>query len=265
MASFAIIFTGCGLNFAFGVYQALYDAMSRQPGTPFTGASPAQIDLIGTLAIGLMTIGAPFAVAWAKRFSPRSVAAAAGLIFGLANLLASFGTRLWHFELTQGLLTGLGTCLSYMVAATVAPAWFGPRRALTMGIILSGTGVGGLVWAPVLRAAIDALGFRATLRLTGSLSAALIVAASSVLAWEPATKARIDAENAALRARRPARLARLVQIPLVDWRVARSRKFAAQALGAALQSAAYYTPVFFLASYARALGYGDAAGATSPP
>jgi hypothetical protein len=27
--------------------QALYDDMAQQPDTPFTGASPAQIDLIG--------------------------------------------------------------------------------------------------------------------------------------------------------------------------------------------------------------------------
>jgi len=231
--------------------------MAQQPSTPFTGASPAQIDLIGTLSISLMTIGAPFAVGWCKLFSPQAVVFAGGLIFGLAHIVASFGTRLWHFELTQGLVLGIGTCLAYMPAVTVTPAWFTARRGLAMGIVLSGTGVGGVVWAPALKACIDRVGFRNTLRLTGALSFVLIGAGSAVLSWEPATRRRIQMENAAL----GHRFKRTFKVPLVDWRIARQRKFVAQALGGILQSAAYYTPVFFFASYARTLGYSDAAGA----
>lgn len=46
---------GSGLGFAFGVYQELYKTIDG----PFQGASPAAIDLIGTLSASLMTIGAP--------------------------------------------------------------------------------------------------------------------------------------------------------------------------------------------------------------
>ena len=49
----------------------------------------------------------------------------------------------------------------------------------------------------------------------------------------------------------------MLNVPLVDWRVAKSRKFIASALGAILQSAAYYTPIFFFATYASTLGYSD--------
>ncbi|KAE8164387.1 major facilitator superfamily domain-containing protein [Aspergillus tamarii] len=255
VASFIIVFTCCGLIFAWGVYQALYERLAREPGTPFTGATPAEIDLIGTIAVSLMTIGAPFAVAWAKRFRPSTVAFVGGLIFGLSLVLASFGTALWHFELTQGFLNGIGTCLSYMVAVTTAPTWFTRHRGLAMGIILSGTGVGGLVWAPALNACVDRLGFRNTLRLTGGLSFALVSIASGAMAWEPSNRARIDTENSA----RTSRADGILKVPLVDWRVAKSRKFVAQALGAVFQSAAYYTPVFFYASYAQTLGYGTTA------
>ncbi|KAB8268861.1 MFS monocarboxylate transporter [Aspergillus minisclerotigenes] len=225
-SSFTIVFTCCGLIFAWGVYQALYERLAREPGTPFTGATPAEIDLIGTISVSLMTIGAPFTVAWAKRFTPSTVA---------------FGTALWHFELTQGFLNGIGTCLSYMVAVTTAPTWFTRHRGLAMGIILSGTGVGGLVWTPALNACVDRLGFRKYF--------------VGAMAWEPSTKARIETENSA----RTSRADGILKVPLVDWRVAKSRKFVAQALGAVFQSAAYYTPVFFYASYAQTLGYGTTA------
>lgn len=256
-ASFTMVFTCCGLNFAFGVFQELYDGMARQPNTPFAGATPALIDLIGTISISVMTIIAPFSVAWAKRFSPRWISFIGGFIFGLSLILASFGTTLWHFELTQGLLLGIGTSMPYMVAVTVAPVWFTARRGLAMGIILAGTGVGGLVWAPVIKVLIDSVGFRNSLRVSGVVSFVLVALSSAAMSWEPQALARINAENAS----RTGRLQGILNVPLVDWRVAKTRKFAAQGLGAILQAAAYYTPVFFFASYAGTLGYSATAGA----
>ena len=92
IASFLLTFTGCGLNFAFGVYQELYETRSG----PFHGnVSPAKIDLIGTLAVSLMTIRGPFASAWTRIYSPRTVTLCGGVLFALANIVASFGTRLW--------------------------------------------------------------------------------------------------------------------------------------------------------------------------
>lgn len=231
--------------------------MSTKPGNPFSGSTPAAIDLIGTLSVSFMTIAAPFSSAWIKLFSPRKVISTGGILICLAYLLASFSTRLWHFELTQGVLLGLGTCCSYMTTVTVAPTWYTSRRGLAMGIILSGTGVGGLVWAPVIQAMNTHLGFRTGLRIIGGISGVVIVAASLVLDWDDASKARLRQQSPS----RAVTLTGLFKVPLVDYRVAKSRKFAAQALGAVLQAAAYYIPVFFFATFARTLGYSQAAGA----
>ncbi|KAL9106120.1 MAG: hypothetical protein Q9227_008820 [Pyrenula ochraceoflavens] len=255
VASTLLIFTVCGINFAFGVYQDLYETMSHVPSSPFHGSSPAEIDLIGTLAISFMTIGAPFTSAWTKRYPPRLVIWAGGVVFFMALLLASFSQRLWQFELTQGFLSGIGTCLSYMPAVTVAPTWFTARRGLAMGIVLSGTGIGGVVWAPVIQGMVSAVGFRNALRISGAIAFILIIASGSVIRWEPATQRRIEAETSTP----SSRMAGLFKIPLVDYRIARSRKFFAQGLGGILQAAAYYTPVFFFASYARTLGYSASA------
>jgi hypothetical protein len=62
LACFTIVFTACGTLFAFGVFQDLYEQLSHEPNTPFTDASPAEIDLIGTLSVAFMTIGAPLAL-----------------------------------------------------------------------------------------------------------------------------------------------------------------------------------------------------------
>ena len=244
------------------MYQELYETL---PG-PFAHASPGTIDLIGTLAASLMTIGAPLASAWTKAYTPRTVTLIGGTLLLLANILASLSTQLWHFLLAQGVLLGCATCLSYIPAVTIAPGWFDTRRGLAMGVILSGTGVGGVVWAPALRALNAAIGFRNTLRLTGGIGFALISAAAIALEWDPASAARIAAERPSSLPGSPRRSPRpflaLRSIPLVNWRIANSRLFVAEAAGAALQAAAYYTPVYFFSSYARSLGYSAAAGAS---
>ena len=174
-------------------------------------------------------------------------------LFALANTLASFSQSLWQFILTQGVLLGCGTCLTYVPAVTVAPGWFQERRGLAMGIVLSGTGIGGALWAPVLRALNAVIGFRNTLRLTGGLSFLLIVASGCVLRWHP----DIDARNRLEASPGQSRL----RPPLANWQVVRSRMFFAQAAGAIFQAAAYYTPVYFISTYARTLGYSTTAGA----
>jgi MFS family permease len=140
---------------------------------------------------------------------------------------------------------------------TVAPGWFGARRGLAMGVVLSGTGVGGVLWAPLLRALNASMGFRGALRLVGAVGFVLIVGAAAVLRWDPESEKRWAMER---RRRRNGRGAD-VGIPLVNWQIVRSRKFAAQALGALLQAAAYYTPIYFFSAYSRLLGYSSAAGA----
>jgi MFS family permease len=198
-----------------------------------------------------MTAFAPFATAWSKRFSPRPVIALGGLFFLLGCCLASISNSLWQFELTQGLLLGIGTCFAYMPAVTVAPTWYGPRRGLAMGLILSGTGVGGLVWAPVQNALIETYGFRMALRIAGVITGGLIILSSVFVDWDETTKTRLANENN----RNLPIVQQLFNIPLLDWRIAKSRKFAAQLFGATFQAAAYYTPIFFFSTNAMTLGF----------
>jgi len=219
--------------------------MSLQPGTPFTGASPAVIDLIGTLSAAFMTIFAPLATAWTKRFGPRNVIFLGATLLFVASMLASYSVHVWQFLLTQGFLMGFATSFSYLPAVTVAPTWYTSRRGLAMGIILSGTGVGGLVWAPVIHILNDKFGFRNALRVSGAVTTALVAAGGFILDWDPQTKKRHEAEIARLKTRPQSRIRAMWDIPLVDWRIARSRMFVGQLLSSLVQAMAYFTPVFF--------------------
>ncbi|KAK1635110.1 monocarboxylate transporter [Colletotrichum phormii] len=223
LAAFMISFMTGGLQFGFGIYQAHYETMALEDDTPFTGATAARLDLIGTLAISMLTICAPVVVAWSKTIGPQKVMCAGGLLVG-------------------GFLMGVGSCLSFVPSMVVVPAWFDKHRALAMGIVSAGSGVGGLVWAPVLVACIEKLGYRDTLRMTGTLGAVVVCVCGAVLTWEPAMAARIRSENTTT-----SRL-KMFKVPLPPWKTVKQRKFIAQSFSMFCQSAAYYTPAFFFAS-----------------
>ncbi|KAH6612181.1 major facilitator superfamily domain-containing protein [Boeremia exigua] len=226
------------------------------PHTPFSNASSAEIDLIGTLAASLMTISAPLIMSGVRAYKPQTVACGVGLLCGIASILASFGQRLWHFQLSQGFLLGIATGMTLMPSLIIPPTWFDHRRGLAMGIVSAGTGIGGLVWVPAITAAVDHMGFRNTLRMTGALGAALLCFSGLFLDWEESF-----AQNLQNQVKETSAWTRLFSIPRPSKDIVMQRKFLAQALCTVFQSAAYYTPVFFTVAYAQSLGYSNQQGA----
>lgn len=60
--------------------------------------------------------------------------------------LASISTQVWHLLLTQGLLYGIESSMIYFPIFSVVPEYFDAHRRSAMGFILSGSGVGGLIF-----------------------------------------------------------------------------------------------------------------------
>ncbi|OQD84977.1 hypothetical protein PENANT_c011G06643 [Penicillium antarcticum] len=170
----------CAIIFSYGVYQAIYEEMAKEPNTPFSGNSSSIISRIGTLSIALMSMGGPLIMTWAKLYGPQPVMMAGGLVFGIGCILASLSQYVWEFVLSQGLLVGLGTCMAYVPTMSVAPTWFDKRRGLAMGVIISGSACGGMIWPPVLRAITSAIGFCNALRISGCLVALFVPLAGSM-------------------------------------------------------------------------------------
>lgn len=249
-AGFMTMFMTCAIIFSYGVYQAIYEEMAKEPDTPFTATSSSVISLIGTLSIAIMSMGGPFVMTWAKLYGPQPVIMSGGVVFGLGCILASLSQYVWEFALTQGLLVGLGTCMAYVPTMSVAPTWFDKRRGLAMGIVISGSACGGMIWPPVLRAITSHLGFRNALRISGCLVIFFVPLSGYTLGWEPEFQAKVREQTAGL-----SRTTGWLKVPLVDWEVAKTKKFVAQALGCFIQSAGYSTPLFFYAAFAQSLGY----------
>ena len=148
--------------------------------------------------------------------------------------------QVWHLLLTQGLLYGIGSSLMYFPILSVCPEYFNGRRGLAMGFVLSGSGVGAVIFTLVTRQLLDVIGLRWTLRAL----AFIILLISLPIA--------ITAPPSRFSSQRPTH----IDIKLV------LRPVFLLSIGAALlQASGNLIPLSFLPKFTIALGNTDAYGA----
>ncbi|KAF8995123.1 major facilitator superfamily domain-containing protein [Cyathus striatus] len=184
------VFVSFGFLNAFGVqvvpYTAAYIANSPRQFRfqayykthQLSNESASNIAWIGGLQIFcIYFMGSIFGSLFDK-FGAKQLIAAGGVAFSFSCMMQSICTRYWQFFLAQGLLQGI--CLSAMFSPSFACVnhWFSKRRGLALGIVTSGSSVGGVVWPIAIDNLIKKVGFGWALRTCGFISLAL-----TALAW----------------------------------------------------------------------------------
>ncbi|KNE67911.1 hypothetical protein AMAG_12628 [Allomyces macrogynus ATCC 38327] len=234
-ASFLVTFVVFGVQLSFGVFQRYYLAVD------YPNASPSQVSLVGTIGPAVMFFMGLVVGRVAERTSYQLVVGTGAGFVGAGLILASFATQLWQLALTQGVLFGLGTSMAFFPGISVPAQWWVKRRALAVGISISGSGVGGIAYVQLLSALLPKIGSAWTLRVCGSLSLFLLgLAAAMIRTRVPSSRAPVDPNTG-----RP--------LPwyhgLVDFGFLRNPKFLAQLWCVALFPFAFNNPYFYLPSY----------------
>lgn len=248
LASFFAVFLTIGLNQAFGVFYAYYASTGSDPDgpDPFLPASAADnkamLAFIGTLGAGLTWAGSIVVnPIMARVHDMRFITGVGAGLMGGAYLMASGCSRVWELLFTQGLVYGVGSSMLYFPMLATAPEYFDGHRAAALGFILSGSGIGGLTFAPLTRLLLANVGAAWTLRTIGLIT--LLIGTLTALATP---------ESRSL-TRRPT---------LVNWTVARKPTFVLSALGAMTQASANFVPLSYLPEFSARLGYSAAFGAS---
>ena len=150
-------------------------------------------------------------------------------------------SQVWHLLLTQGFIFGIGASIFNFPILSAAPEYFNKRRGSAMGFILSGAGIGGLVFAPVIRVLLTSIGPRWTLRALCFTN--LIISLPIALTASPSR----------FMGKRPTH---------VNWKLATKPAFILSVGAAFLQAGGNGLPLTFLSEYSVALGYSATFGAT---
>jgi MFS family permease len=129
----------------------------------------------------------------------------------------------------------------YFPILSAAPEYFTTHRGSAMGFILSGAGVGGLIFSPLIRTLLSSIGPRWTLRFLAFLTLAISLPVA------------LTAAPSRFIGRRPTH---------VDLKLALKPAFLFSVGAAFLQAGGNGLPATFLPEYSVALGYSASAGAS---
>jgi MFS family permease len=124
----------------------------------------------------------------ADRFGLRRTLALGGTVMGAGCLLTALVRSDWLLYLTWGLAVGVGVGTSYSPTAAAVSRWFIKRKGLTVGLVVSGLGLGTVIFPPLVERWIAGLGWRSTAVILGLIVWAVYFGTAFIIRGHPAEK-----------------------------------------------------------------------------
>ena len=164
----------------------------------------AQANLTFTITLVALGITAGFGGYLNSRFGPRTIATAAGLLYGLGVFLASFvAPNITLLYLTYGVIGGIGLGLGYIVALAMLIKWFPDRRGFITGLAVAGFGGGAAITGPIAaNLLLPSLKLNNTFLVLGIIYLVIVVVAAQFYrrapdgyapaGWTPSAKQQTD-------------------------------------------------------------------------
>ena len=177
VAAFVALFTVFGIAYSFG---AFFEPISSEFGTG-RWASAAVFSLTSLLFFTLGAISGPAS----DRFGPGPLLILSAASFGVGLAATAGAGSLWVAYLTYGVGVGVGVGCVYAPMLATVGGWFERRRALALGVTVSGIGLGILVAAPLSARLIDTYGWRVTYLIYAAASSVILFLCAFVISAPP--------------------------------------------------------------------------------
>jgi MFS family permease len=166
-AAFAMQMAYAGVHFSFGVFlKPIAAAMDWS-----RGATAFAYTLLWWASAP-----ATFVLGWlSDRIGPRKILVFGGAIFGLGIFLSSTVESLWEFYLYFGVLGGIGRAAARAPLLSAVFQSFTKRKGLAIGLTLSGTGIGTLIFPSLARYIMSVSSWRLAFVALGLVSWGILI------------------------------------------------------------------------------------------
>jgi MFS family permease len=143
--------------------------------------------LSGIFSVAFIIYGlASIAMGWfSDRYGPRKVIAIGGTIMAAGCMLTAFCHHTGVLYLTWGLAVGIGVGTCYAPTAATVGKWFVHRKGMAMGILVSGLGMGTLVFSPLSERLIQSFGWRVAIFILGVIALTVFITEALVIRGNP--------------------------------------------------------------------------------
>ncbi|OCL04162.1 MFS general substrate transporter [Glonium stellatum] len=161
LGGFLVYINIWGFTLSFGAFQAYYQhellASSSASAISWIGTVQAWLlILVGVLSGPLFDLGYFRYMLYIGNFL---------VVFGI--MMLSLAKEYWQVFLAQGLCMGLGAGFLYVPSLALVGIWFSRKRALAMGIVMSGIAVGGVIYIIAFDRLTISSGFPWAIRVMG--------------------------------------------------------------------------------------------------
>jgi MFS family permease len=119
------------------------------------------------------------------RYGPRILLTISGLVSGAGFLLMPYVSSLWQVYLIWGGLLSIGVACCYVPIISTIPRWFSKRIGMATAITLSGFGIGGMFWPPLVRWLISAYDWRRAFLVSGLITMITMIILAQFLKHSP--------------------------------------------------------------------------------
>ncbi|KAK6906005.1 hypothetical protein I203_106840 [Kwoniella mangroviensis CBS 8507] len=221
--------TTFGLTTSFGVFQEYYGRVL------LSDQSASSIAWIGGLQYCLLFfLGLPIGSLNEKGYT-RQLVWSGSIIIVCCQVGISFCSTYHQLLIVQGLLFGIGSGCVFTPACAVVQPWFDKKRNLAMGILATGSAIGGVIFSLAASNLLPQIGFAWTARVLALLSLIVLIIASLFVRQYPGLP-----EN-----RSTSMIGAVTQL--------KKPAFSTYILGVFLASASVYAPVNYAQEYGQHL------------
>lgn len=169
--------TGFGTIYSFGVFFKYWIGEFGSSRAVLSGIFSVAFIIYGLASIGMGWLS--------DRYGPRRAIAIGGSIMAAGCLLTAFCHHTGILYLTWGLAVGIGVGTCYAPTAATVSKWFIHRKGMAMGILVSGLGMGTLVFSPLSERLIQSFGWRTAIFIIGLIALVVYLVEALIIRGNP--------------------------------------------------------------------------------
>lgn len=163
----------------------------------FFGDTRAKTAWIGSVGDGMLLIAGPIVSLMLRYVSHRQIIIGGSLLGVIGYVISIWMPNVETLIFTYGLLAGAGYGMAFIAANVIVGLYFTSKRALAVGIAMSGSGVGVLVFSYFAESMLSYYGWRGTVLLLAGIALNCVIfgSLSRPLKWKLKTQSSSSHET----------------------------------------------------------------------
>lgn len=154
------------------------------------GFGRGSFTLYYSLMVAAGAVSASFLGNYMNKHGVRGIVLVSGIWCGAGAIGLSLSSQLWMFYLVGAAMGFFGSTCVYLAAnVIVQQSYSGNQASAILGLVMAGSGIGGVVWSNLFPALISAMGWRMGYRVLGICWLALAAASALILGKQEPTVA----------------------------------------------------------------------------